>query len=287
MVQHRRCYCPYKDCLGLIEKENDGCGDDMTETECPYCRRRVCVRCNSTWHSGIGCDKLPDEKLHRLAKGMQWKRCPDYKLYVDRTSGCSFIHCRERNCDELVAAAGCGLKFCGHKFCSHCLTWHVATILKSKRDPTVWLYINDQLKLNCPVDRCDGFIDGGACSGVLPEKMVAQWEDAACVTRIPLWRRFYCPYSDCAALIEKDCDEGEVDEWDMTTEAECPYCRRKMCVWCNVPWHSGVGCSEFIDSLDEDEVELRRLAKAKRWQRCPDCKLFVDRADGCDHIRCK
>jgi E3 ubiquitin-protein ligase RNF144 len=58
-----------------------------------------------------------------------------------------------------------------------------------------------------------------------------------------------------------------------------------------VPWHSGIECEEF-QRLNEDErgredLMLRELAKDKKWSRCPQCKFYVERTEGCPHMICR
>nr|CAD1825562.1 unnamed protein product [Ananas comosus var. bracteatus] len=53
----------------------------------------------------------------------------------------------------------------------------------------------------------------------------------------------------------------------------------------------GVACEEFR-SLGEDErgredLMLRRLAADERWQRCPQCKMFVEKTGGCILMSCR
>lgn len=74
-------------------------------------------------------------------------------------------------------------------------------------------------------------------------------------------------------------------------EAECPSCHRLFCARCMVPWHDGVGCEEFQE-LGEDErgredVMVRRLAGRERWQRCPQCRMYVEKSEGCMFMKCR
>nr|GFB09425.1 zinc finger, C6HC-type [Tanacetum cinerariifolium] len=81
-------------------------------------------------------------------------------------------------------------------------------------------------------------------------------------------------------------DDGGED----VTSSECPHCNRLFCAQCKVMWHSGMDCSEF-QSLKENErdpndIMLMDLAKNKKWRRCPSCKYYVERTEGCLHITC-
>jgi E3 ubiquitin-protein ligase RNF144 len=97
---------------------------------------------------------------------------------------------------------------------------------------------------------------------------------------------FYCPFKDCSAMLVNDKEEGEV-----IRQSECPFCHRLFCAQCCVPWHPGIECEEF-QRLNESEREredlmLSELAREKKWRRCPDCKYYVERTEGCLHMTCR
>ncbi|ERM96073.1 hypothetical protein AMTR_s00129p00117090 [Amborella trichopoda] len=58
-------YCPFKDCSGLLEFDDDTNGK-ITQRECPYCRRMFCAICRVPWHCGLNC-----EEFDRV-RGMEW-----------------------------------------------------------------------------------------------------------------------------------------------------------------------------------------------------------------------
>ncbi|KAJ1276815.1 hypothetical protein BS78_05G244400 [Paspalum vaginatum] len=101
------CYCPFKDCSEIMVDDRGG---EVTESECPVCRRLFCARCGVPWHAGITCDEYEqlapgdrgkeDLVALEMAKGKKWKRCPSCKFLVERHEGCVHITCR------------CGFQFC-------------------------------------------------------------------------------------------------------------------------------------------------------------------------------
>ncbi|RLN03079.1 hypothetical protein C2845_PM13G19010 [Panicum miliaceum] len=101
-------------------------------------------------------------------------------------------------------------------------------------------------------------------------------------------RRPTAPTRDCSAMMLVD-DGGDVRD---VAEAGCPSCRRLFCARCAVaPWHAGVTCAEYKglrkgDSGKEDML-LLEMAKGRKWKRCPKCAFFVEKRDGCLHIRCR
>jgi hypothetical protein len=85
--------------------------------------------------------------------------------------------------------------------------------------------------------------------------------------------KFYCPFKDCSALLIND-TPVEI------RETECPHCHRLFCASCRVPGHSGIKCEEFKklgdDENGQDDLKLRKLAKDRKWQRCPKCQMYVE-----------
>ena len=72
---------------------------------------------------------------------------------------------------------------------------------------------------------------------------------------------------------------------------ECPHCNRMFCAQCKVPWHDGVDCAEFQrlgeDKRGREDLLLRKVAQQKKWQRCPNCKIYVEKVVGCQFMRCR
>ncbi|XP_027367068.1 probable E3 ubiquitin-protein ligase RNF217 [Abrus precatorius] len=164
---------------------------------------------------------------------------------------------------------------CDHSFCSQCVIKHVATKIQDKI--TV---------VSCPGLNCKGVLEVDACMAMLPKELLDRWSDALCEALFLTAHKFYCPFRDCSAMLLVD-GEGGKD----IRESECPFCHRLFCARCYVPWHAGVGCEEF-ETLNEDErgredLLVREFINKKKWSRCPQCKFFVEKTEGCLHITCR
>ncbi|KAL8093813.1 E3 ubiquitin-protein ligase RSL1-like [Apium graveolens] len=166
------------------------------------------------------------------------------------------------------------IKGCTHSYCSDCVCEYV----KSK--------IQDKItRISCPVSGCNGSLDPEHCRSILAPKVLDKWGDELCEALISAPDKFYCPFIDCSALLIKGPDFEEI------VESECPLCHKMFCAKCMVPWHSGIKCRKF-QKLHKEERErnddlLRQLAQEKRWTRCPKCKFYVERTEGCLFIKCR
>nr|DAD44168.1 TPA_asm: hypothetical protein HUJ06_002398 [Nelumbo nucifera] len=166
-----------------------------------------------------------------------------------------------------------GINKCSHSFCSDCISKHVAA--KVEENVT---------KVICPAFNCKEVLEPESCRSIIPNQVFVRWADALCESLIPGPQKFYCPFSNCSALLMDD--GGEIIK-----ESECPSCRRLFCAQCKVPWHGNISCEEF-QKLNEDErgredLKVMALAKEKAWQRCPMCKFYVEKSDGCLYMKCR
>lgn len=68
----------------------------------------------------------------------------------------------------------------------------------------------------------------------------------------------------------------------------CQDCMLQWCFICHAPWHrEGVTCKEF----QKGDKLVRNWAKefhfgSKNAERCPKCKVYIQRTAGCDHMTC-
>ncbi|KAK9131515.1 hypothetical protein Sjap_012002 [Stephania japonica] len=176
-------------------------------------------------------------------------------------------------CDEpKLQKESFNIKGCSHYFCSECMVKYVA----SKIQENITL-------IRCPEPGCQGELEPQFCHSILPLEVFDRWVDALCEAFILGTQRYYCPYKDCSAPLVYD--EGMVIE-----ESECPHCHRLFCAQCKVPWHPGIGCADY-QKLNENErvredLMVMELAKERKWQRCPMCKFYVERIDGCLYMKC-
>ncbi|KAE7999763.1 hypothetical protein FH972_004164 [Carpinus fangiana] len=92
-----------KDCSAMLVDDNGG-GDVIRESECPFCHRLFCAKCQVPWHPGVECEEFQilnesekgrdDLMLRELAPEKKWKRCPNCQYLVERTEGCLHMTCR-------------------------------------------------------------------------------------------------------------------------------------------------------------------------------------------------
>ncbi|KAG2635073.1 hypothetical protein PVAP13_2NG335200 [Panicum virgatum] len=165
---------------------------------------------------------------------------------------------------------------CKHLFCISCMSQYITAKVE-----------DNVLSIGCPDPGCKyGALDPEACRDVIPPQLFQRWGAALCDSALGSFK-FYCPFNDCSALLVHERGHGEA----VITKAKCPHCRRLFCAQCKVAWHDGIACAEFQrlgkDERDKNDLLLRKVARESRWQRCPKCKMYVERAQGCVYIVCR
>ncbi|PIA50519.1 hypothetical protein AQUCO_01300927v1 [Aquilegia coerulea] len=162
---------------------------------------------------------------------------------------------------------------CCHSFCSDCIGKYISAKIQENIS-----------SVTCPDVNCKRVLEPEVCRSFVPEKVYDRWMNALCESYILGSQKFYCPYNDCSAML---IDEGE----EIVRQSECPTCRRLFCAQCRVPWHGDISCENF-QNLNEyekgrDDIMVMELAKQNKWSRCPNCKFYVEKKDGCLHITCR
>lgn len=165
------------------------------------------------------------------------------------------------------------IKGCSHAYCKDCMVKYVTTKL-----------YENITSILCPVVDCGGLLEPEYCRDILPQDVFDRWGAALCEATIPGAQKFYCPFKDCSAMLINDGKE-------FIRESECPNCRRLFCAHCNVPWHSGIECVEFQklnkDEREREDILLMKVAQKKNWKRCPNCRYYVEKKDGCLYMKCR
>ncbi|CAL5010117.1 unnamed protein product [Urochloa decumbens] len=165
---------------------------------------------------------------------------------------------------------------CTHAFCAGCLAHYISVKIKEGRSGVI----------KCPGEDCGSVLDPELCQGILSKEAFEDWCAALCMSMVlgGSSNVCYCPFNDCSEIMVDD-RGGE------NPESECLVCRRLFCAQCTVPWHAGVSCDQYMQLAPEDrrkeDLQVLEMANGNKWKRCPRCKFFVERHDGCAHMTCR
>ena len=92
----------------------------------------------------------------------------------------------------------------------------------------------------------------------------------------------FCPTAGCSYMIFYDKNEYHL---------ECPLCQKSYCLQCKSEWHQNITCEEYQLSMkkkkeEEDEKLFEEYVKGNNFKKCPNCKRWVEKISGCNHITC-
>ncbi|KOM52572.1 hypothetical protein LR48_Vigan09g123100 [Vigna angularis] len=163
--------------------------------------------------------------------------------------------------------------FYDHAFCPDCISKHVETLIRD----------NDLFNMTCPDPNCFIELEPESFRALLPREVIDRWEIMRCESMIDWSEKFYCPFKECSGLLV---DDGR----EVVTSAECPYCHRLFCAQCKVPWHADMSCGKFQRSKKDPQYSddnFFKLAKSEKWQKCPQCCMYVQKTAGCIHMICR
>ncbi|KAF2916219.1 hypothetical protein DAI22_09g101500 [Oryza sativa Japonica Group] len=181
--------------------------------------------------------------------------------------------------DKVQASEEFLVNVCSHAFCKSCIGGYVAAKVS-----------DNVAAIGCPDPGCEeGSVEIGQCRDIVPPELFGRWSVSLWESSMGETTKCYCPFKDCSAmLINDNGDGGDAEE---IAETECPHCHRMFCASCRVPWHDGIDCKEFRklgnNEKGKEDLMLKKLAGKKKWQRCPQCRMYVEKSAGCTFMRCR
>ena len=84
--------------------------------------------------------------------------------------------------------------------------------------------------------------------------------------------RIYCARPGCSAFVPPACISVDI--------GTCQLCGHRTCTHCKASFHGEQECLE-----DPNHQILLNLISENGWRRCYNCKMVVQRENGCNHMR--
>ncbi|KAI3856104.1 hypothetical protein MKW92_042285 [Papaver armeniacum] len=166
---------------------------------------------------------------------------------------------------------------CFHPYCTNCVAKYIETKV-----------IQDNMSdIKCPNTNCSVLMDALSCRSILPRKVFEKWCRVLCESAVLLdaskggfvHGRCFCPNRRCSELILNECVETK----SMVKRSDCPNCKEVFCFSCMVPWKENHHCRHqtgdiAIDiDMDRNDILFIETVKRKKWVRCPNCNLYIQR----------
>lgn len=162
---------------------------------------------------------------------------------------------------------------CQHIYCSSCLRHYVLSTLDNHNFP---------LKCMGSDATCNQPLSLPLIKKFLPPQRFEQLMEAAFTSYIDKNPETfkYCNTPDCSQVYRAT---------TLPHELQCPSCFSEICTACHNESHVGMTCAEKRAHKDPGEQErlMEAWATDNNVKRCPSCRLWVEKTEGCNHMSCK
>ena len=164
---------------------------------------------------------------------------------------------------------------CRHIYCTGCLKHMLISATDGKSIPICCIGDEGRCKTPIPLPVIERFISPVRLTQMLENSFRVHLE------KHPNEYRF-CQTPDCTQIYRVSTEDSAV--------IQCPACLIETCSHCHKSPHRGLTCEEsaLIGSKGGQELLLERWAKGhSNVKKCPDCGVFIEKIDGCNHIHCR
>ncbi|KAL4474799.1 hypothetical protein ABPG74_001495 [Tetrahymena malaccensis] len=160
---------------------------------------------------------------------------------------------------------------CNHKYHKECLKAYFVYETQQKNFP-----------LKCPQQECLRETLQQEVKEILNEQEYEKFEN------FQLQNYFEQNQSSIKNCLTPDCNYAFWQEQELVQYFECPVCMKEYCLVCNCEFHPNQTCEQYkmLKSQSQDK-QFEDFAKNKLFQKCPSCKIWVEKNQGCDHMTCR
>ena len=152
---------------------------------------------------------------------------------------------------------------CGHLFCSNCWLDYLKTLISEAKTN----------KIKCMESKCSEYISEEFIIQHISKDLNLSEKYIKFKNRYEIIKdknKKLCPHVGCDSFLQKS---------DKTKYVECEN-GHKYCFECLAPPHESKKCK------NKNEKKFLKWTKGKRVKRCPNCQMYVERNEGCNHMTC-
>uniref|UniRef100_A0A672H4J6 RBR-type E3 ubiquitin transferase n=1 Tax=Salarias fasciatus TaxID=181472 RepID=A0A672H4J6_SALFA len=217
--------------------------------------------------SGRGAGSSPEPTLYTVDDLVDPFGDLSYRLYSE-LSGTDAAVRSCRVCLEETAIAS--LSCCRKAVCDGCLKLYVSS------------QVGGRLGESCPIPECNGNLEEGVVIAHLAKENVAKYQYFLELSQLDSSTK-PCPH--CSHFTSLKAHNPNRSEHKY--KIQCSNCQFVWCFKCHAPWHNGIKCRDYR----KGDKLLRTWASViedgqRNAQKCPQCKIHIQRTEGCDHMTC-
>lgn len=158
---------------------------------------------------------------------------------------------------------------------------------KAVCDECLKLYVSSQVRvakpyISCPIPECSGYLEEGMVISHLANDDVAKYRYFLELSQLDSSTK---PCPQCSQFTSLK--EHHPTRSEHKYKIQCSNCQFVWCFKCHAPWHNGLKCRDYR----KGDKLLRSWASViehgqRNAQKCPQCKIHIQRTEGCDHMTC-
>ncbi|XP_025998162.1 E3 ubiquitin-protein ligase RNF217 isoform X2 [Astatotilapia calliptera] len=158
---------------------------------------------------------------------------------------------------------------------------------KAVCDECLKLYVSSQVRvgkalISCPITECSGNLEEGLVISHLTKEEVAKYRYFLELSQLDSSTK---PCPQCSQFTSLKTHTPNRSEHKY--KIQCSNCQFVWCFKCHAPWHDGLKCRDYR----KGDKLLRTWASViehgqRNAQKCPKCKIHIQRTEGCDHMTC-
>ncbi|XP_028295438.1 E3 ubiquitin-protein ligase RNF217 isoform X1 [Gouania willdenowi] len=158
---------------------------------------------------------------------------------------------------------------------------------KSVCEECMKLYVSSQVTVGkvhipCPITECSGSLEEGLVTSHLANRELAMYQYFLELNQLDSSTK-PCPQCHHFTTLKAQNPRSSEHKYKI----QCSNCQFVWCFKCHAPWHNGIKCREYR----KGDKLLRTWASViehgqRNAQKCPQCKIHIQRTEGCDHMTC-
>ncbi|XP_069743005.1 E3 ubiquitin-protein ligase RNF217 isoform X2 [Narcine bancroftii] len=192
-------------------------------------------------------------------------------LYVGEYKQLVILTCRVCLDDKPIQPLPC----CKKAVCEECLKRYFSNQVQLGR-----------AEIKCPITECSKYMDESTVISNLPRDDIVKYSYFLELSRVDSSTK-PCPHCKHFTTFKRKNNIQNPTKSENKFKIQCPVCQFVWCFKCHSPWHEGLNCKEYR----KGDKMLRHWASEiehgqRNAQKCPKCKIHIQRTEGCDHMNC-
>lgn len=130
-------------------------------------------------------------------------------------------------------------------------------------------------------------VECASCSLLLSEEIIQRFLQDYPLLQEHFARLLADAYTDPLVKTCPNCCVLTRVKKEQTKHLVCSECHFHWCFSCHAPWHKGMNCKDFKRGSKLFKAWTKSTTGGtKNARRCPKCKVFIQRLEGCDQMSC-